>query len=400
MKISKTAIVSATFAIFAISAYAQEAQAPAQAKTQEAPAVEANKNEDRSYFADYEGKQAKVVLFDEKSKKETPVTVKSVESNEVIFVGGGGELSVSKKKTSSMKVVYRPDSQTWVSARGAYNRGNWDESVAYMRQLIYPIIPLMSLPAETFKGHVMLEMYLQALMNADRLVEAESIVSAISLGDCAHELVSVSLAVAEMLAQKDKTKEALAIIERVPFSGDKIENIPDMMKVLSVLRKKGMAKECAVYYTKLMNIESPQKNEATLWMVYCDLSLGKKMSAEIYLNQIKLEKTAPEFSLLQLTKGMLESAKDKPDLRIVLDLYAEGIVFGSLARPWMPELLYNTGMAYKKFGKQYSANEIFAQMLAFYPNDVLTQKGQKEIVKAERKKVKKADEDDEDEDDE
>ena len=39
-------------------------------------------------------------------------------------------------------------------------------------------------------------------------------------------------------------------------------------------------------------------------------------------------------------------------------------------------------------------------MLAFYPNDVLTQKGQKEIVKAERKKVKKADKDDEDEDDE
>ncbi|MBR7106124.1 MAG: hypothetical protein IKC88_03965, partial [Opitutales bacterium] len=265
MKISKTAIVSATFAIFAISAYAQDAQAPAQqpAKAPEAPAVEANKNEDRSYFADYEGKQANVVLFDEKSKKETPVTVKSVESNEVIFVGGGGELSVSKKRTSSMKVVYRPDSQTWVSARNAYNRGNWDESVAYMRQLIYPIIPLMSLPAETFKGHVMLEMYLQALMNADRMVEAESIVSAISLSDCAHELVSSALAVAEMLAQKDKIKEALAIIERVPFTGDKIENIPDMMKVLSVLRKKGMAKECAVYYTKLMNIESPQKNEAT-----------------------------------------------------------------------------------------------------------------------------------------
>ena len=402
MKISKTAIVSATFAIFAISAYAQDAQAPAQqpAKAPEAPAVEANKNEDRSYFADYEGKQANVVLFDEKSKKETPVTVKSVESNEVIFVGGGGELSVSKKKTSSMKVVYRPDSQTWVSARNAYNRGNWDESVAYMRQLIYPIIPLMSLPAETFKGHVMLEMYLQALMNADRMVEAESIVSAISLSDCAHELVSSALAVAEMLAQKDKIKEALAIIERVPFTGDKIENIPDMMKVLSVLRKKGMAKECAVYYTKLMNIESPQKNEATLWMVYCDLSLGKKMSAEIYLNQIKLEKTVSEFSLLQLTKGMLESAKDKPDLRVVLDLYAEGIVLGSLASPWMPELLYNTGMAYKKYGKQYAANEIFAQMLAFYPDDVLTQKGQKEIVKAERKKVKKADEDDEDEDDE
>lgn len=392
MKISKTMIMLAAVAMFATSAYTQEAPASATSATP------ANKNEDRSYIADYEGKLANVVLFDETSKKETPVTVKSIGDNEIIFVGGGGELSISKKKSSSMKVLYKPDAQTWTSARSAYNRGNWDDSIAYMRQLIYPILPLMSLPADTFKGHVMLEMYLQALMNADRMVEAESIVETLSLGDCAHELVSTALSVAEMLAQKGKTKDALAIIERVPFTGDKIENIPDMMKVLSALRKQGMTKECAVLYTKMMNVDSPKKNELTLWMIYCDLSLGKKMSAEIYLNQIKLENTAPEFSLLQLTKGMLASASDKPDLKAVLDFYAEGIVFGSLASPWMPELLYNTGMAYKKLGKQYAANEIFAQMLAFYPEDTLTKKGQKEIVKVERKKVKKAEDDEDDED--
>ena len=339
-------------------------------------------------------------MFDEKSKKETPVTVKSVGDNEVIFVGGGGELSVSKKKKSSMKVNYKPDAQTWSSARAAYNRGEWEDAIAYMRQLVYPIIPLMVLPEDTFKAHTMLEMYLQALMNADRMVEANSIVASLSLGECAFDLVATSMSVAEMLADKGKTKEALAIIEKVPFTGDKIVNIPDLMKVLSALRKQGMVKECALFYTKLMNIDSPQKNEATLWMVYCDLSMGKKMSAEIYLNQIKLENTAPEFSLLQMAKGMLASQADKPDYKQVLDLYAEGIVFGSLASPWMPELLYNTGMAYKKYGKQYAANQIFAQMLAFYPNDTLTKKGQKEVVKVERKKVKKAESDDEDEDDE
>ena len=398
MKISTTAIVSAAFAIFATSAYSQ--QAPAQPAT--APAVESssNKNEDRSYIADYADKPANVVLFDETSKKETPVTVKSVGDSEVIFVGGGGELSVSKKKASSMKVVYKPDSQTWLSARMSYNRGDWDDAVAYMRQLVYPIIPLMSLPDETFKGHLMLEMYLQALINAERMVEAESIVASLPLSECAHDLVSASLSVAEMLADKGKTKEALAIIERVPFTGDSINNIPDLMKVLSALRKKGMTKECALFYTKLMNIDSPQKNEATLWMVYCDLSMGKKMSAEIYLNQIKLESVAPEFSLLQMTKGMLASKADKPDYKKVLDLYAEGIVFGSLASSWMPELLYNTGMAYKKIGKQFAANEVFAQMLSFYPNDTLTQKGQKEIVKVERKKAKPADSEDDEDDEE
>ena len=398
MKISTTAIVSAAFAIFATSAYSQ--QAPAQPAT--APAVESssNKNEDRSYIADYADKPANVVLFDETSKKETPVTVKSVGDSEVIFVGGGGELSVSKKKASSMKVVYKPDSQTWLSARMSYNRGDWDDAVAYMRQLVYPIIPLMSLPDETFKGHLMLEMYLQALINAERMVEAGSIVASLPLSECAHDLVSASLSVAEMLADKGKTKEALAIIERVPFTGDSINNIPDLMKVLSALRKKGMTKECALFYTKLMNIDSPQKNEATLWMVYCDLSMGKKMSAEIYLNQIKLESVAPEFSLLQMTKGMLASKADKPDYKKVLDLYAEGIVFGSLASSWMPELLYNTGMAYKKIGKQFAANEVFAQMLSFYPDDTLTKKGQKEIVKVERKKAKPADSEDDEDDEE
>ena len=386
MKISKTAIISAVFALSFASVYAQEAQT--------------NKNEDRSYMADYADKVANVVLFDETSKKETPVTVKSVGDNEVIFVGGGGELSVSKKKKSSMKVNYKPDAQTWSSARAAYNRGEWEDAIAYMRQLVYPIIPLMVLPEDTFKAHTMLEMYLQALMNADRMVEANSIVASLSLGECAFDLVATSMSVAEMLADKGKTKEALAIIEKVPFTGDKIVNIPDLMKVLSALRKQGMVKECALFYTKLMNIDSPQKNEATLWMVYCDLSMGKKMSAEIYLNQIKLENTAPEFSLLQMAKGMLASQADKPDYKQVLDLYAEGIVFGSLASPWMPELLYNTGMTYKKYGKQYAANQIFAQMLAFYPNDTLTKKGQKEVVKVERKKVKKAESDDEDEDDE
>lgn len=385
MKISKTAIISAVFALSFASVYAQEAQT--------------NKNEDRSYMADYADKVASVVLFDETSKKETPVTVKSVGDNEVIFVGGGGELSVSKKKSSSMKVNYKPDAQTWTSARSAYNRGEWEDAIAYMRQLVYPIIPLMSLPEETFRAHTMLEMYLQALMNADRMVEANSIVASLPLSECAFDLVATSMSVAEMLADKGKTKEALAIIEKVPFTGDKIVNIPDLMKVLSALRKQGMVKECALFYTKLMNIDSPQKNEATLWMVYCDLSMGKKMSAEIYLNQIKLENTAPEFSLLQMTKGMLAAQADKPDYRQVLDLYAEGIVFGSLASSWMPELLYNTGMAYKKFGKQYAANQIFAQMLAFYPNDTLTKKGQKEVVKVERKKVKKAESDEDDEDD-
>ncbi len=397
MKFSNTALL-ALMAFLATSAFAQQQKAPV-AQAEPAKETALDTTEDRSYLADFESTPASIVLFDENSKAETAVTVKSVDDSEIIFVGGGGELSVSKKKPSTLKVTVKTTSSAWKAARIAYGKEEWEAAVKNMRPLVYPLIPLMSLPTDTFKGHAYLEGFIQALLNANRLVEAESIVNALSLADCPRDLTSTSIAVAERLANSGKTKEALAILERVSFTGEKVDNIPDIMNLLATLRKLGLTSECSLFYTKLMNVESPYKNEAAIWMIYCDLSMGKKMSADIYLNQIKLPNTSPEFSLLQMAKGMLAAKAAKPNLREVLDLYAEGIVFGSLSSSWMPELLYNAGMVYKKLGKQYAANEIFAQMLAFYPNDPLTKKGQKEVVKIERKK-KVVEEDDEEEEEE
>ena len=252
IKIAKTALISAASAILAVAAQAQTSPAPAAQPAAAtpapaaAPAPAADTKKDRSYIADFENEQATVSLFDEKSKKETPVTVKSISDTEVVFTGGGGELSVSKKKPSSLKVNFKPDSGMWLSARRAYGKGNWEEAILYMRKMVYPLIPLMSLPDETFKGHSVLEMYLNALVNADRLVEAESIIAALPLGECARDLVSSALSVAEVLANKGMTKQALAAVERVPFTGENAENIPDLMNALGALRKQGMIKECAV----------------------------------------------------------------------------------------------------------------------------------------------------------
>lgn len=398
MKISKTTVFSAALAIFACAATAQQAATPAAQKTEAAEA--ATQNEDRSYLADYEGKAASVTLFDEKTKSESVAAFKSATDSDIVFVGGGGDIAVSKKKPSSLKVVVKPDNN-WLRIRSAIERENWDEAIVYMRPFVYPLIPLMSINHETFKGNSYLEMYLNALVNANRMKEAVSIVGALKLGEVAPSLVSSALNVAEALAKSGDKKGALAILEHIPFSEDYTAVIPDMLSVLSELRNRGAVQECGVLYTKLTGVDSPQKNEATLWMVYCDLSMGKKMSAEIYLNQISIDAKSPEFSLLKMAQGMLAAKADKPDYNAVLDAYAEGIVFGSLTSSWMPELLYNTGMAYKKIGKQFAANEIFAQMKALFPDNALTAKGQKEIVKIERKPKKAAaSEDDEDEDDE
>ena len=393
----KTAFVSAC-ALIACAAFAQQPAPQAQEKPAPAPTAVVNTNEDRSYLADYSGKAASVVLFDEKTRRENTVAYKSETDSDIVFIGGGGEIHVSKKKPSSLKVVVKPDNN-WIRVRSALERENWDEAIVYLRPFVYPLLPLMSISEDTFKGYVYLEMYLNALVKANRMKEAFSILDSLKLGEVSPTLVSTALNTAEVFAKSGDKKSALEIVDRAPFTGGYVQCIPDMLSALAELRKGGALQECGVYYTKLMNVESPQKNEATLWMVYCDLSVGKKMSAEIYLDRMKLDAKSPEFSLYKMAKGMLASKADKPDLKEVLDSYAEGIVFGSLTSSWMPELLYNAGMTYKKLGKQYAANEIFAQMKALYPNDSLTAKGQKEIVKIDRK-PKRSDEDGDDEDDE
>lgn len=406
MKNFKLTMVTASWTMLACGAFAQapaaqtQAAAPATAPVPapaQAPAAEAvvvASNEDRSYVSDYTGKNAEVNLFDEASKKETPVTFKASNPGEIVFSGGGGELTVSKKTASALKVIAKLDSN-WNRARNAYNQGNWDDVVAYMRPMVYPLIPLLSLPEETFKGYGYVDMYLAALVNAGRLKEAESLVNAIYLNDCAPQIISSALSVANALAAAGNVKAAMAIAERVPFTGAYVSVIPDLMNTLGELRRRGMVEQAGLLYTKITGVDSPYKTEATLWMVFCDLSMNKKMSAEIYLSKMEILQTAREFSLLQMARGMLAAKAEKPDYSKVLDLYAEGIVFGSLSSPWMPELLYNAGMTYKKLGKQYPANEIFSQMASLYPDDPFTAKGQKEIVKVERKK--KAAEEDEDE---
>lgn len=109
MKILKTTAFSAACAFLACASFAQQpaanaAQAakaaPAQSAEQPAPAtMNVASNEDRSYLADYDGKSATVTLFDEKAKRENVATFKSATDSAVVFVGGGGDYSVSKKKS-------------------------------------------------------------------------------------------------------------------------------------------------------------------------------------------------------------------------------------------------------------------------------------------------------------
>ena len=117
-------------------------------------------------------------------------------------------------------------------------------------------------------------------------------------------------------------------------------------------------------------------------MIFCDLAVGNRSSADIYLSTIDVKRGTAEFSLCQMVRGMVKEAGETPDYKGALDLYAEGIVFGNASDNWMPELLFRTGMAYKNTGELKASNEIFKQISVFYPGDIFSDKAKRKKLES------------------
>lgn len=376
------AALAVPFAV--LSAYAQDGTDSAAAP----------KKADRPYVSDYASKPAAILLNDKANNRNVELTLKEVKPREFVFTNPeGGEVVVQK---NSKAFSFQPKtSDNLTRGMRAAAAQDWDLALNYMRDFIYPLIPLTAMPEGVFNVSSYMETFVRALSGAERYKELEAFVLALPLGEISPSLAAEALEAADILAQQKQNAAAFAIIDRVKMSE---ESIPAAMKALGSLRKNGEYKECLVRYTKISNVPgNKDKDIAKLWMIFCDLAVGNRSSADIYLSTIDVKRGTAEFSLCQMVRGMVKEAGETPDYKGALDLYAEGIVFGNASDNWMPELLFRTGMAYKNTGELKASNEIFKQISVFYPGDIFSDKAKSEIVEIKEEAKPSDEEDSEDE---
>ena len=376
------AALAVPFAV--LSAYAQDGTDSAAAP----------KKADRPYVSDYASKPAAILLSDRANNRNVELTLKEVKPREFVFTNPeGGEVVVQK---NSKAFSFQPKtSDNLTRGMRAAAAQDWDLALNYMRDFIYPLIPLTAMPEGVFNVSSYMETFVRALSGAERYKELEAFVLALPLGEISPSLAAEALEAADILAQQKQNAAAFAIIDRVKMSE---ESIPAAMKALGSLRKNGEYKECLVRYTKISNVPgNKDKDIAKLWMIFCDLAVGNRSSADIYLSTIDVKRGTAEFSLCQMVRGMVKEAGETPDYKGALDLYAEGIVFGNASDNWMPELLFRTGMAYKNTGELKASNEIFKQISVFYPGDIFSDKAKSEIVEIKEEPKPSDEEDSEDE---
>lgn len=376
------AALAVPFAV--LSAYAQDGTDSAAAP----------KKADRPYVSDYASKPAAILLSDRANNRNVELTLKEVKPREFVFTDPeGGEVVVQK---NSKAFSFQPKtSDNLTRGMRAAAAQDWDLALNYMRDFIYPLIPLTAMPEGVFNVSSYMETFVRALSGAERYKELEAFVLALPLGEISPSLAAEALEAADILAQQKQNAAAFAIIDRVKMSE---ESIPAAMKALGSLRKNGEYKECLVRYTKISNVPgNKDKDIAKLWMIFCDLAVGNRSSADIYLSTIDVKRGTAEFSLCQMVRGMVKEAGETPDYKGALDLYAEGIVFGNASDNWMPELLFRTGMAYKNTGELKASNEIFKQISVFYPGGIFSDKAKSEIVEIKEEAKQSDEEDSEDE---
>lgn len=367
------------------SAAAQSAETTAPAAPAAAAPVAAKDKPDRSYSADFVDQKASLYMVDTtvKGAKEVLVTLKNADGADFVFTDANGSELTVPKKTKAYKFRVKADGESLKFARDAANAEDWDVAVDNMRKTAYTLVPFAVLSDTACPdGNAMIEFFLSSLVSANRLKEAEAYVMSLPLQSASDTVKVAALSVAETLAAKKNTAKAAEIIERVRInSSTSADVIAQAMAVLDQIRTAGDFKRCSLIYSRLSALpENPMKNQAALWGVFCDIAIGNKLSAADRLAAIKMDRSEAEFSLLQMIKGDLKIQDKKPDPKAALELYSEGVVFGSLSSSWMPELLYKTAMAYKQIKNFEASNEIFKQIETLYPDSSFASLGKKEVV--------------------
>ena len=407
MKYSRiTALVLAASALSCASA---AADATGNTQAQSAAAVAAaspdkSAGEDRSYAKDFADKKAVLAYMVE--GRENTVTYKETNGKNVVFTDATGADITVEHGSDTFKFILKADRQALGKARAAYNKGDWEAAVAQLREIVYPLLPLAALGEGSFSSEYV-QMYISALLGAGRINEAYAVAKSLPVDAADAPVISAALEVASALAQKGEMAKALSIAEKVDLRESSQYAASDsLLEVLAALRNAGMVKQVLPIYAKAGAGKNPNADKFKLWSIFCDAVLGNRMSADVYLNAVKIPRESEAFSLFKMIKGYMKQTDPKaPDVNAALDSYAEGIVFGKVSSEWMPELLFRTGMAYKSMENFVASNEIFAQINAMYPESDFAKKGLKEVVKIEKKKVVKevshdSDDDEDDDDDE
>ncbi|MBO5254855.1 MAG: hypothetical protein J6B07_03415, partial [Opitutales bacterium] len=196
MKHSKILAFTLAVAVYSI-AFAQDNSATSQANAQIATAS-ADSQKDRSYTDDYVSKKASVVYIVE--GKENPATFKEIVGKSVVFADSTGSDMTVEHGSANFKFSLKIDVSTWRSARALAQKGDFENAIKAMRDIVYPAIPLAALSKDAFDASEYIEPFVSSLIETNRLVEAYAFAKALPIEITNADVIKSAMDVAYTLS--------------------------------------------------------------------------------------------------------------------------------------------------------------------------------------------------------
>ncbi len=370
MNIKKSTILAATLLLVSGAAFAQKDDG------------------DRSRISEYEKNKLPIVFVEDQKNKSAKTSNMNFE--ELVMVDGAinfklsftdgtpGSVFVPMNK-EGVKFKYRVTDDL-KRLRSAYMRGKWEEAVSAGRSVVYPAVVIMDVPEKITNVQENLPMFVESLLRANRYIEAKSLMESLPLSKSTYNVGLAAVEYVNLMIDAKRYEEANSVLERLNFGGANIDNLDSIMDIAHKFRKIGRIGDAVRWYTKLQSTPgNKNKNEATMWMAYCDVLNNSDITARLFVDNLKnMPKTERAYSLKCLVDGMLlEKAKKADD---AVDSYAEGIVYGDITYDWMPIILYKIAKLYKANENFTASNEIFEQIALLYSDTEYAKLAKDEIV--------------------
>lgn len=319
------------------------------------------------YFAQY--RDTPVPIINRTGGPETELYLVGVEQGDLIFRYSpydSREIGIPLD-TDGLKLFYKPD-RNFLQALSLVELGDMRVAVEGMRSGVYPLVQYLDIPTDKINIHQYVERFAFALANSDaNQDEAVAFFSRIPLSQLPPAFTQHALRLVEKLIANGDRTSALALMDRLPLSGEDTL-LPKLLRFANSLRKDGNIEQALFLYQRMQSNEgTPEAEEALLWIAYCNVELGRVETGKIFLDQAgQLEPGDAGFSLAALIRGNILLLEEKP--LEAMKAISRGVVYTDVGADWAPEISFKAGLLYEDLGKPETARAIYDEVLLFYPS--------------------------------
>jgi tetratricopeptide (TPR) repeat protein len=283
-----------------------------------------------------------------------------------IRMPGGGGMGMEPSRQLAEQLRF-PD-HTNDLYRAAVRAGQFANAAKELRPRVYPLLKFAALPADFKQLHDAISALLLALSEGALFDEALAIFDHYDALLRQERFQQAAFSLIQSLAEADKTKEAVALLGKIP-----VDQLPEglmssLMTFAYNLRVRGEYEALIpVYETMIPELKGDLLREAQIWLAYSHAAIDQNDKSAAIFATIEAPRQGEQgFGLYQLLIGY--RLYRQGEYSNALDILANGLVYASSNESWIPEALFYLGRAYRESQRLTAARNTFEELYRLFPD--------------------------------